>query len=165
MTMTIPLTRGRVTLVDDEDYEWLSQFKWHFHPGGGSGPARFGYASSKMGGNRKTYMHRLILGAGAGQEVDHIDRNSLNNQRANLRFATRSQQTANSERPMPTSGYRGVCVLPNAGPPTFRARIYIDGACRVGPARTTAADAARDYDDFAIRHFGPLAIVNFGGSA
>jgi len=86
MPRSIPVTRGLTTLVDDENYAWLSQYTWHC--------THNGYAASRIhlnGGYPYLYMHRLILGARPGQFVDHINGDKLYNTRANLRFVTRDQ--------------------------------------------------------------------------
>jgi len=92
---TIPLTKGQFALVDDSDFEWLSQWKWCCdHPERGLSEA---YATRRVtvGGKRRLlYMHRVILGVASG-EVDHRDRNGLNNQRHNLRPCTNSQNQMN----------------------------------------------------------------------
>jgi len=94
----IPLTKGLVALVDDEDFEALSRFKWHV---GGSR----GYAM--RGG---FYMHREILKPANGVHIDHVNGNPLDNRRANLRLATRSenQQNRRGANHDSTSGFRGV---------------------------------------------------------
>lgn len=81
--------------IDEDDYEIVSPFKWHLRPDG--------YASTclprSFGMNRRARMHRLILGAPTGVEVDHIDHDRLNNTRANLRLCTRSQNHMNRRPP------------------------------------------------------------------
>lgn len=101
---TIPLTKGKVALVSDCDYEYLSQFNWYLNSEG--------YAIREIwnGGNRvRVRMHREILGVPDGMDTDHIDRNRLNNQRENLRTCNRSQNLANKpKREDNKSGYKGV---------------------------------------------------------
>jgi len=95
----IPLNHGKVALVDDEDYEFLSGFRWHY---------KNGYAA-RNNGRVRVWMHREVMRAEQGQEVDHINRDPLDNQKSNLRFATRKQNADN--RGMfrnNTSGYTGV---------------------------------------------------------
>ncbi|WP_174936735.1 HNH endonuclease [Burkholderia lata] len=95
----VPLSKGFVALVDDEDYAAISAFKWHVD--------RDGYAircardDNKPSGWTSVYMHRQIMGLvpGDGIECDHRDRNRWNNQRLNLRTATRYQNNRNSSKP------------------------------------------------------------------
>ena len=81
----IPLTKGKFALVDDEDFERLSQFKWHYGKG---------YAARKTNEDY-IYMHKEILGIGKKQEGDHKNGDKLNNQRANLRTCTHAQNMFN----------------------------------------------------------------------
>ena len=94
MTKEILLTQGQVAIVDDEDYKRISQWKWSYRRNPRS---HYGYAYRGMNGHHIS-MHRLIMNAPDDLEVDHIDRNGLNNCRFNLRLATRSQQRANQKR-------------------------------------------------------------------
>ena len=94
-------------LVDDEDFEVLSQFTWRL--------TRKGYATRHLprdGGPQKSMlMHRQIMGLNKGDrvEVDHRNGNKLDNRRNNIRVATPSQNMANvSLRSDNTSGCKGV---------------------------------------------------------
>lgn len=84
MTKEIPLTQGKVVLVDDEDYDWLSRFKWYYSAVGYA--CRSTWDGEKRG---REYMHRAIMGDPDGI-VDHINRDTLCNTRANLRVTDRS---------------------------------------------------------------------------
>lgn len=83
----IELSQGKFALVDDEDFEWLSQYKWYFH----KGYARRSYRFAKTGKQRGVFMHRDILKLSKKYHTDHIDGNGLNNQRSNLRACTLAQ--------------------------------------------------------------------------
>lgn len=105
---TIPLSQGKVALVDDADFEAVSQFKWYANKVG----RRF-YAARKVrkpdGNWTHLYMHKVLLPGAV--EVDHRDGNSLNNQKkSNLRPATRLQNAQGFQRKRPgtTSKFRGV---------------------------------------------------------
>ena len=100
----IPLTQGMVALVDDEDFAALNKFTWHYSTG---------YARSNISvqeGRKKIIsMHRIINRTPSGFITDHIDRNTLNNTRKNLRTVTRSQNAFNIKIPKSnTSGHIGV---------------------------------------------------------
>ena len=103
----IQLTQGYFALVDDEDYERVSRFKW-------SAAVRkhavYGYRQSGPKKKRVNVMlHAFILDPPDGLEVDHVDRNGLNNRRSNLRLATRSQNLANTKLSRRnSSGVKGV---------------------------------------------------------
>lgn len=99
----IPLTQGKHALVDDEDYEWLNQWKWCFDK----------YAirriSRKNQKSTKIYMHRLIMKPERLSDTDHINRNRLDNRRCNLRNVTHQQNAWNITIPKHnTSGFMGV---------------------------------------------------------
>jgi hypothetical protein len=90
----IPLTRGKCATVDHEDAERLLPYKW-YHFAGSVGRE---YAATSIGGRRNRvtiYMHRFILDAPKGMQVDHRDGDGLNNTRANLRLCTGAQNVAN----------------------------------------------------------------------
>lgn len=90
-----------VTLVSDEDFDFLSQYKWHL---GGNG-----YVLSGMGGKKRVFMHRLINNTPKGFDTDHINRNILDNRRENLRTVTKVINGRNrGENKNNTSGQRGV---------------------------------------------------------
>lgn len=98
----------KFALVDDEDFEYLSQWKWYF--------SKNGYAARKQRiGLRKfnkqklIYMHRLINKTPEGFQTDHINRDKLDNRKENLRIATSSQNAINTNLyKNNTSGYRGI---------------------------------------------------------
>lgn len=110
MTREIQLTKGQVALVDDQDFDWLSGFKWYAHVRTEEG--KFYAARSKVVGfglpqgkyNRRqrriiVLMHGEIMGdVPLGMTIDHEDRNGLNNQRYNLRFVTHQQNVINSSK-------------------------------------------------------------------
>jgi len=90
MSIDIPLTKGAVAIVDEEDYEIVSQYKWHL--------SSTGYAvwRGNIDGNKKTVrMHRLITSAPDGLIVDHLNRNPLDNRKSNLRVCTQKENAKN----------------------------------------------------------------------
>lgn len=90
----IPLTKGKFAIVDAADFGWLSRIKWQAEYVNGFWIAK----STKRQGTKKMKhlrMHRLILGAPAGIQVDHRDGNTLHNWRGNLRLATCQQNLFN----------------------------------------------------------------------
>jgi hypothetical protein len=148
----IPLTKGKMTIVDDEDYEWLSQSKWHACFSRGKWYARTCTSDGKI-----VRMHRLIMNAVDGVEIDHKDGDGLHNWRSNLRECTRSQNMRNV-RATSSSGYKGVSPIPYG---RWRARIYLDGhEVRLGHF-LSPEEAARAYDVKARELFGPFARTNF----
>src|ERR1017187_7157500 len=97
----ILLTKGYETIVDYEDYEWLSQWSWRAKIDRKSQTVyaiRGEYQRDSGRDNkieRSVLMHRLIMGDPKGLQIDHRDWNGLNNQRSNLRVATQSQNQHN----------------------------------------------------------------------
>lgn len=149
----IPLTQGKFALVDDEDYDFLMQWKWHI--------VAKGYASrtERNSVNRAIRMHRAILDAREGQEVDHINGNRLDNRRANLRIATSSQNAMNRKKIEGAgSKYKGVCPARAAG--KFIAQIKVNGkTIHLGTFASEKA-AAKTYNIAAKKNFGEFARLN-----
>jgi len=93
----IKLTKGKFALVDDCDFEILSQYKWHATLNSYSGrgirkPLDKWYARGYVDG-RRVYMHRFLMGEPEGLVVNHDDANGLNNQRYNLEITTQVKNT------------------------------------------------------------------------
>jgi hypothetical protein len=84
----IQLTQGKVALVDDEDFEWLSKWKWYACSKNNDRNVVKWYAR-RLEGRKHVYMHREIMKTPKGQVVDHDpDPSGLNNQKANLTNVT-----------------------------------------------------------------------------
>lgn len=102
MAKIIRLTQGKVTLVDDDDYEWLNQWKWQF-------AINYARRTDYTNGKKNVFMHRIILDAPNDYRVDHINGDKLDNRRENLRLATFLENAQNSKiRKDNKSGYKGV---------------------------------------------------------
>lgn len=154
----IAITRGYVAIVDDEDLDWLSQWSWSFRPAQGRA---VGYACRgvKEGGRqREISMHRMILGFGGAPCVDHINGYGLDNRRANLRFASRSENAINSVRAPGRSGFRGV-FRERSG--RWFAHIRTEGRVRRLGTFDTPEEAAVVYDAAARVLHGSFAVLNF----
>jgi hypothetical protein len=151
----IPLTQEKVAIVDDDMYEYLSQWKWHYVNG---------YAvrseTCAPGKQKAVFMHRLIMQAPDGMEVDHKEtEDTLNNQRSNLRLCTHSQNNHNRTKySNNTSGYKGVFPLPSK---RWRACIKNQGERLHIGVFDTPEEAARAYDAKARELFGEFANTNF----
>jgi HNH endonuclease len=149
---TIPLTQGKVALVDDSDYEFLSARKWYY---------KEGYAACNTPGtyNRKTIrMHRLLMSPGVGQQVDHINGDMLDNRRENLRICTPTQNAANKRLSISNkTGYKGIRKRQSG-----RWEARIDARSTLGYF-DTAEEAALAYDARARERFGAFAALNFPG--
>ena len=136
---TIPLTQGQVALVDDADFEWLSQFKW-------------------------CAMHNSLMGEPPTPNLtpDHRDGNGLNNQRGNLRWATKAQQAQNSRvRSDNSSGFRGVKFCGDKPyPRPWQAHIWSGGKYFYLGKFDTPELAAAAYNSAARSLFGEFARLN-----
>jgi hypothetical protein len=153
---TIQLTRGYEAIVDDEDYERLvAMGSWCAYVDS-KGKA---YAVRRVGG-KVTRMHRVIMNAEEGVDVDHINRETTNNLRSNLRVATRQQNNANSIKSMAnTSGYKGVSWVVRVK--KWRAYIKTGHKQKHLGYYDDPVEAARAYDDAAKAEFGEYARTNF----
>ncbi|WP_342480447.1 HNH endonuclease [Paenibacillus sp. FSL L8-0340] len=149
----IPLTQGKVALVDDEDYEELAIFHWLYDGR---------YAIRKVKGRSKEYMHRQLMPVHeSGVVVDHVNGNPLDNRRSNLRAATFQQNAANSKiHAHNTSGYRGVSFYKRGKAKKWRAHITIDGLQHSLGYFVTAEEAAEAYNRKAIEVFKEFASLN-----
>lgn len=102
----IKLTQGKRAIVDDEDFEWLSQWKWHYNTSGGASRTRL--ASDKSDTSR-IQMHREIMKTPKGMDTDHINHNRLDNRKSNLRICTHAENLVNRGKTRANkSGYVGV---------------------------------------------------------
>lgn len=148
MATVIPLTQGRSAVVDDEDAARVRQYRWRFDPyrrGTGYAVADIGPRSCR----KNVRLHRFILDAPDGMFVDHIDGDGLNNQRANLRLVTRSQNMQNRYGAQSNSrtGIRGVRFRPKCPDNPYSAYIKVAGRTHVlgsFPTAEAADEAAKD---------------------
>lgn len=150
----IPLTQGKYALVDDEDFEYLSQWRWYWLNGYAT------KASARIGGKQKRiYMHRIILKAKEKDMCDHKNANRCDNRKENLRLCNALQNSWNTKiAKNNTSGYKGVfwrkerdkwkvCLTAN------KQNIYIGSF-------VDKKEAAKAYNKAAIKYFGEFALLN-----
>lgn len=151
----IPLSQGKFALIDDEDFELVSKYKWHI--------SKKGYARTEPGKKKKINtaipLHRLIMNAPAGVMVDHKDLDKLNNQKSNLRIATFTQNNRNvGIRKDNTSGFKGVLWNRKSG--KWQARIRVDKKqIHLGFSNNIIL-VAKMYNEGAKKYFGEYAYLN-----
>jgi len=141
----IPLTKGYEALVDDEDYQSVIQYSWHSKIVPHTVYARRSFSSGTQS------LHQFVMN---GIEIDHIDRNGLNCQKHNLRFATRSIQAINRKH---KNKYRGVFATKNK----WIAQLKFQGVVHYFGIFNTDEEAAKAYDKGAKQIHGEFAILNF----
>lgn len=137
--------------VDDEDYEWLNQWKWRINAGGYAERSVWGIKSSVL-------MHRLIIKPQPSEHVDHINRDKIDNRRQNLRACTVSQNLRNAFRNKTSSGFKGVSF--HKGSKRFIARICVNGSIINLGSFLDAREAAMSYNKAASEIFGEFARLN-----
>ena len=154
----IKLTQGKWTLVSDEDYEYLNQWKWYALKG-----HKTFYAvknSPRVNGKHTLILrHRVIAERMGIKNPDHADCNGLNNQRNNLRAATVNQQQINrSLQSNNTSGYKGVYWSKNVK--KWRGQIWVNYKRVHLGYFDNIKDATRAYNKAALKYFGEFAVLN-----
>lgn len=153
----IPLTQGKVAIVDDDDFDLVSRFSWHCHFS-----EHREYAMTDVGSTRHPvmlYLHRLLVKTARMETVDHINGNTLDNRKCNLRICTAAQNLCNRGRPRNNkSGFKGVSFNKKTG--KWKAAIgFNKGNMFLGLFADKLA-AARAYDAAALQYHGEFAKTN-----
>jgi hypothetical protein len=150
----LPLTRGRVAIVDDEDYDELSRYKWHLS---GRYVARAKPKGIKDGAHL-ILLHCAIMGKIAGLEIDHINGDGLDNRRENLRHVTHAQNMRNQKSRQGSSKYKGVSWTKSRQ--KWCAQIYRQGKLYWLGYYQSEKDCALAYNNAAVELFGEYAWLN-----
>jgi hypothetical protein len=157
MSKQIQLTHGKVAIVDDEDFEYLNQWKWHF----------FNYAKRttcfvKPGGKqgfKAVFMHKIIVPAPIGFQVDHINGDKLDNRKSNLRICSISDNNKNvGKRSHNTSGFKGVYWHKGTG--KWISYIRANGQRMHLGCFECKIQAAIAYNEAALKYHGKFANLN-----
>jgi len=148
----IPLTQGYSAIIDDVDFDDISQYKWAY---------AHGYAVRSVtlrGKQERIPMHVQIIGKVDGLEIDHINGDRLDNRRCNLRNVTHAQNSYNSASNIGTSRFKG--VFRSKGTAKWRAVITVDGIRHSLGYFATEIDASLAYNAAATKYFGEYARLN-----
>lgn len=147
----IPLTRGKFAIVDDEDYEALSQYKWACTQ---HGYARRAVTKEEGGCNRKVYMHRQISRALEHEIVDHISGDKLDNRRQNIRICTKAENARNCRVSKNNKlGVKGVCRSMGL----YAASVFHNGEKKFFKRFKTIEEAKAAYDYHSKLHHGEFS--------
>jgi len=150
----IELTQGKFAIVEDEDFEYLSQFNWCFNNG-------YAVRNVTVSGKQKSQrMHRLITNCPDNMDVDHINHDKLDNRKTNLRVCSASENNQNQQvrTVAKTSIYKGVYFDKQHG--KWKAHIKLNYKYKFWGYFTNEIDAAIAYNVAAIEMFGEFALMN-----
>lgn len=157
----IPLSKGEVALVDDEDFARVNRLSWYCLVGatGLKYAVHDGRSFDRKRG-KLIYMHRFVLGARAAELVDHWDGNGLDNRRRNLRCCTHSQNLCNQRKHHEASSkYKGVYWWGYVE--GWASEITVSKKGTYIGTFSEEKDAALAYDLFALKQHGEFALLNF----
>ena len=150
----------KLAIIDDEDWEKVHKYNWSIvsYDNGGRGGKLEGKGRIITNVLDKTIpLTYIIMGEPPIKNVwDHADRDPYNNQKSNLRLATRSQNQANRLTTAGVSGYRGV----SKNKKRWKAQIVVDKRMIHIGTYDTPEQAAEAYNEFALLHFGEFAVLN-----
>lgn len=144
-------------LIDDEFEILINKFKWNVYKFNKKGSSEILYAQASIDG-KPTYMHRILLDCNNG-EIDHTNRNGLDNRLVNLRVATRSQNSANKPSVSGSSKFKGVCKA-KTKTERYRAWIMKDKKSKYLGSFLTEVEAAKAYNVAALDAWGEFAMLN-----
>lgn len=151
-----------VVLIDKEDFEKVSKYKWYALHSDKWIYAIAGTWDTEIKKTKKILMHRLITRALPNELVDHINHKTLDNRKENLRICTPQQSVSNiTIHKNNTTGYKGVYLIKNKRENSlkWRARLFLNKKEYVTYHRTKE-EAAKSYDAMAEKYFGEFAFTN-----
>ena len=154
----IQLTQGKVALVDDDDFEYLNQFKWHVLISRNTFYA-IRHLRIKKKFVKSILMHRFIMNTDKGLVVDHLNGNTLDNRKSNLRNCTHGENIRNQKLSIKnTSGYKGVSWSTNKK--KWFTQIQCENKKIFIGYFINPIDAAKAFNEAAIKYHGQFANLN-----
>ncbi len=155
----ILLTRGKFTIVDESDFNWLTQRKWQYNAGYAIQHKYTGFVEGIIK-TKRFYMHRLIMATPPGMDTDHINGDKLDNRRCNLRICNRSENKQNSgkQNGKTSSIYKGVSW--NNADRKWTAKIKANGNRYWLGYFPNEISAAIAYNEAALKYYGEFARLN-----
>jgi hypothetical protein len=154
----IPLTQGKFAVVDPDDYQHLAKYRWRICTGKNTLYAERSVRLTS-GKYSRILMHRQIFSVPEGFVIDHINRNGLDNRKANLRLATVAQNAQNAGKRKNRSGYKGVWFAKEKR--KWRAAIWKNNKRIYLGYFNSPLEAALTYDHAAKLYHGQFASLNF----
>lgn len=157
----VRLSKGAIAIVDDVDFEFASSHKYWINSWG------YAYRSIWLGQHNKPQhknvsLHRELMGVTDPRVlVDHINGDTLDNRRCNLRLSTKSTNGCNRPKTRAnTTGYKGVVLHTQCKSPRWMATITVHGKHKYLGLFPTPEEAAKHYNEAALLHFGEYARLN-----
>jgi hypothetical protein len=151
MSKQIPLSKGNFAIIDDLDFGFIGRFKWH------TSGSEYPYAVRFATGGKKReiiHMHRLLMGVGSDVTVDHINHNTLDNRRENLRVCTLSENLGGQVSLKP--GFKSIYGPFGKKRPRWRAFC----ASKYLGTYGSEEEAVKAYNDAAVKRWGQFALLN-----
>jgi hypothetical protein len=158
----IELGNGHNTLIDDDDFYIINQYKWLLHK-----TRNTSYAKNLLIDGKIQFMHRQIMNPPINMSIDHIDGNGLNNQKSNLRLCTHSQNMCNrkswgssiylgvSKRNVKYKSKNGIIIYTY-----FFAEICVNNKDLFLGSFKSEIEAALTYNKAAMKYHGEFARLN-----
>lgn len=153
----IPLTQGYFTKVDDDDFRKYAIYRWHVGFGGKNKKYPRPMRGSHKG--KYFYLYREITNCPKGMMVDHINGDTLDNRKCNLRICNRSENLLNSSfNKNNTSGFKG--VIWHSQNKKWQAKATINKKQIYFGSSNDKVEAAKMYDEGITKLFGELCFTN-----
>jgi len=158
---TLILKTGENVLVDDEDFYWINQWRWQAISIKNKKYVFRSRRNNHLGYTSRAYLHRIVMRTEDKHLiVDHINGNTLDNRKENLRICTKSENNKNtSSHKNSSSIYLGVSY--DKLRKKWNAQLKHNGLWKLAKRYNTEEEAAKAYDIAAKEHFGEFANLNF----